>query len=156
MFIYDERIRGIPAAREQVVSIHTSLNRPHLAIPGKQAGPAQAFVVSLRGQSGFAVFVYLYLAESSDSAVYLSQRRKLSQAELPAEESDALSFVESMGFIMDNLNFAQLPMSEQDGVVRTMPVFFKDPKAVPKASGGPAPAKQADPARALGRLFSSF
>jgi hypothetical protein len=42
VFSIDDRIRGLPANREQVVALFQSINAPHLAIPGKQAGPAQA------------------------------------------------------------------------------------------------------------------
>ena len=75
MFTLDERIRGLPAAKEQVVAVYHSINSPHLAIPGKKAGPAQASIVGLRGTHGFAVFIYLYLPESQDCAVYASDRR---------------------------------------------------------------------------------
>ena len=65
MYTLDDRLRGLPAVKDQVVSLHESLNQPHLAIPSRQAGPARAYVLGLRGPQGFAVFVYLYLIESS-------------------------------------------------------------------------------------------
>ena len=71
MFTLDERLKGLPAVKEQVVQLYQSLNQPHLAIPGRNAGPAQAFVLGLRGPSGFAVFVYLYLQDSGECAVYV-------------------------------------------------------------------------------------
>ena len=42
MFTLDERLRGLPATREQVVALHQSVNLPHLAIPGRKAGQARA------------------------------------------------------------------------------------------------------------------
>lgn len=154
MFSIDERIRGLPAAREQVVALFQSLNSPHLAIPSKQAGPAQAFIVGVRGSGGFAVFVYLYLPEARDCAVYVSGKRNLSAEAYGEDEADALAFVESMGFMVDNLNFRSLPVERQDELLRTLPVFFKDPKLVPSA-GGPA-KKEQNPAANLGRLLASF
>ena len=154
MFTIDERYRGLPASREQVISLHQSLNAPHLAIPGKKAGPAQAFIVGLRGASGFGCFVYLYLAESADCAVYVSGKRNASAEEYQDEEYDALGFVESMGFMMDNANWRSLPPARQDELLKTLPVFFKDPKLspVPKAK---ADAKLAA-ATTLGRFLASF
>jgi hypothetical protein len=156
VFVYDPRIRGLPAAREQVVSISSSINQPHLAIPGKQAGPAQAFMVSLRGQSGYAVFVYLYLAESRDAAVYVPERRKLTAAELPGEQSDGLAFVESMGFIMDTMNFETLAQAEQEGLMKAVPVFYKDPQQAPGPQAAAEKPEEHRPSLALGRLFASF
>ena len=40
-----------------------------------------AFVLGLRGPSGFAVFVYLYMQESGESAVYVP-----SNGTVPAEQ----------------------------------------------------------------------
>lgn len=162
MFTLDERIRGLPAAKEQVVALYHSINSPHLAIPGKKAGPAQASIVGLRGAHGFAVFIYLFLPESQDCAVYASDRRNLSPDEYQAEEQEAIAFCESMAFMVDNANFRGLPPDQQDEMIRGMPVFQKDPKLAGRRAGssasGAAPSKSQgpDPAQVLGRLFSSF
>jgi hypothetical protein len=154
VFTIDERYRGLPANREQVIALHQSLNAPHLAIPGKKAGPAQAFIVGLRGANGFGVFVYLYLAEAEDCAVYVSGKRNASAEEFQEEEGDALAFVESMGFMMDNANWRSLPPPRQDELLKTLPVFFKDPKL------SPVPRARAEEKRAvastLGRFLSAF
>ena len=157
MFSLDPRYRGIPAHREQVLALYQSINAPHLAIPGKQAGPAQGFVVGLRAGAASAVFVYLYLRESLDCAVYVSGKRCSSQAEFEAEAGDALGFVESMGFMMDDARFAEAPPEQQDELLRTLPVFFKDPKVAPKLAGGKNPGEDKRTAAAqLGRLLAAF
>ena len=161
MFTLDERIRGLPAVKEQVVALYQSINSPHLAIPGKKAGPALASVVGLRGPHGFAVFIYLYLPESQDCAVYASDRRNLSPDEYQAEEQEAIAFCESMAFMVDNANFRGLAPDQQDEMIKTMPVFQKDPKLAGRrgaSAAGAAPSKPQgpDPAQVLGRLFSSF
>ncbi len=154
MFTIDERYRGLPANREQVIALYTSLNSPHLAIPGKKAGPAQAYVVGLRGASGFGVFVYLYLPEAEDCAVYVSGQRPATPDDYRNEEGDALAFVESMGFMMDNANFRAQPPARQDELLKTLPVFYKDPKL------SPVPKARADEKRAvattLGRFLAAF
>jgi hypothetical protein len=161
-FTYDERIRGLPASRDHVASLQASLNAPHLAVPGKQAGGAQAFIVGLRGTQGFGVFIYLYLADSQDCAVYVPQRRNVAAEEFQAQEGDALAFVESMGFMMDNLNFRARTPAEQDELLKTLPVFFRDPRMVPARAGSatrPEPKSAGKPSPvngALGRLLSSF
>ncbi|MDQ3263376.1 MAG: social motility and stimulation tgl protein [Myxococcota bacterium] len=168
MFSIDQRLRGVPATRDQVVALHQSLNSPHLAIPGKQAGPAQGFIVGVRAAGGFAIFVYLYLADLGDCAVYVSDQRNLSPDQFKEEESEALGFVESMGFMMDNTNYRGLAQDRQDELIRTLPVFQKEPRR-PAAPARPAPTGKtgatavAPPAAppdadsaALGKLFTSF
>ncbi len=156
MFTIDERFRGLPAVREQVIALYQSINSPHLAIPGKPAGPAQAFIVGLRGPSGFAVFIYLYLAEAQDCAVYVPARRNANPEEFQQDEAEALGFVESMGFMMDNVNYRGLAAEQQDELLRTLPVFHKDPRQVP----GQGKKSRADDKRTasanLGRLLAAF
>ncbi len=154
MFEIDDRIRGLPASREQVVALYQSINTPHLAIPGKQAGPAQAFIVGLRSSGGFAVFVYLYLADNQDCAVYASSRRNLSPEDYAGEENEAQGFVESMGFMMDNANFRALPQDQQEEMLKTLPVFQRDPHAV--VSGPKKTDTKPNPAASLGKIFSAF
>lgn len=153
MFTYDERIKGLPVTREQVVSVHASLNSPHLAIPGKQAGPAQAYIVGLRGGSGLAVFVYLHLAETQDCAVYVPERRSVPPEALEAEELEAQQFVESMGFMMDSLNFGTLDLARQEELMKSLPPFLKDPRLA--AARGKAEERKSATS-ALGRLLASF
>ena len=155
MFSIDERFRGLPASREQVLALYQSINSPHLAIPGKPAGPAQAFVLGLRGSAGFAVFIYLYLSEAQDCAVYVPGRRAASQDDYQADEAEALAFVESMGSMMDNANFRGLPPPSQDELLKTLPVFFKDPKLVPSVGKSRADEKRTASTN-LGRLLASF
>ncbi|MGA9524738.1 MAG: social motility and stimulation tgl protein [Myxococcaceae bacterium] len=155
MFSIDQRFRGLPANRDQIVSLYQSINSPHLAIPGKQAGLAQAFIVGLRGSGGMAAFVYLFLAESADCAVYVPDKRNLSVEEFAGQEQDALGFVESMGFIMDQVNFRALPTADQDELLRTLPVFLKDPRLAPRAQASKSET-DASPQEKLGRLFAAF
>jgi hypothetical protein len=159
VFTLDDRIRGIPAAREQVIALYQSINAPNLAIPGKKAGPAQAYVVGLRGTGGFAVFIYLYMQEAQDCAVYASEKRQLTPETYGPEEQEAIAFCESMAFLMDNTNFRSLPVEQQEEMMKTLPVFQRDPRSVKPA--GSEKAASAQPARkdsvgAIGRLLTSF
>ncbi len=160
MFTIDERLRGLPAVKDQVVALHESLNQPHLAVPGRQAGPSRAYILGLRGPQGFAVFVYLYMPESGQCAVYVPEHRAVPSERYQSEEADAIGFVESMGFIMDNLNFRGRSVEEQNTMISTLPVFQRE---APKPGGGAS--RSADPhgpggakptASTLGKLFSAF
>ncbi len=165
MYSIDERLRGLPAVKDQVVQLYQSLNAPHLAIPGRKAGPAMAFVLGLRGPSGFAVFVYLYMQHSGESAVYVPSSGTVPAEQFQNEEAEALGFTESMGFIMDNLNFRGRPPDEQDAIIRTMPVFMREPPP-PAAPGEPGASSNGGRSKPptgahvsvvqLGKLFSAF
>jgi tetratricopeptide (TPR) repeat protein len=160
MFSIDERLRGLPAVKEQVVQLHQSLNAPHLAVPGRKAGPATGYVLGLRGPSGFAVFVYLYLAESGECAVYVPSNGSVPADAYQSEEAEALGFTESMGFIMDNLNFRARPTDEQDQMIRALPIFQREPPPPGEPAAAPGATKPATGKTAgvvtLGKLFAAF
>ncbi len=166
MYSIDDRLKGLPAVKEQVVQLYQSLNQPHLAVPGKSAGPATAYVLGLRGPSGFAVFVYLYLSDSGECAVYVPSSGTVPADKYQAEEAEALGFVESMGFIMDNLNFRGRPQDEQETLIRSAPVFQREPprpSAVPGVPAGMAGQTASKPPTGpkggvvnIGKLFSAF
>ena len=151
MFSLDASIKGVPATKEQVASLLQSINSPHVAIPGKPAGPAQAFIVGLRRPTGFGIYIYLFLAEAQDCAVYVSDRKNLKPDEFATAEQEAIGFVESMGFFVDTMNFRSLPVDDQEELIRTLPVFQKAP-------AGTRTSEESQPATggALGRFFASF
>ncbi len=153
MFNLDETVRALDATREQVAALFQSINAPHVAIPGRRAGPAQAFIACLRSTQGFTVGIYLWLSESRDCAVYLTGRVAQTPEDYRALQTDALAFVESMGFMMDNLNYRALPSERQTEVLTSVPMY-RGRSVSPPISPGERP--QLSPVARLARLFSSF
>jgi hypothetical protein len=149
MYELEPRVTHIAAAREHVARIYQSLNQPHLAIPGKGAQSCQAYVVGTRNADGsFTVWVFLHLIETEEGAVFLSDNRALAADQYAAEEADALSFLESMGFMADDLRFRERPLEEQESLVKTLPCFQK--LTGKKKSTEPSKAEK------LARLLASF
>jgi hypothetical protein len=159
VFTLDDHSRGLEASREQVAALFQSINAPHVVVPGKRAGPAQAFIACLRGTHGFSVAVYLWLSETKECAVYTTSATAQTPEEYRALQTEALGFVESMGFMMDNLNFRSLTPEHQAELLQSVPVWRGGraatggtPAVVPSAGATPGSATSA----ALARLFSSF
>jgi hypothetical protein len=82
-------------------------------------------------------------------------RRNLGLEDFASQEQDALGFVESMGFIMDQVNFRGLSQSAQEELLRSVPVFQKDPRIAIRALSPKADA-EASPQEKLGRLLAAF
>jgi hypothetical protein len=158
MFKLDPNLRTISASREQVVALHQSLNSPHLAIPGKRAGPAQAFIVAVRAPSGFSLYIYLLLADVPDCAIYTSGRGPLTADGYGSELAEAIAFVESMGFMMEAVNFRSMTAEAQSELLRSLPMFKRDlrPSAPPEGTQARAGDQTSVVAKLIGRIFSSF
>ncbi len=148
MLKVDSSLNHIPAGRNHVIGLHESINQPLVNIPSFGTAPTGAFVMGTRNDQGaYTVFVYLYQVETRAVVVYVSEPRHLTHEQYRAEEAEALRFVESMGFMVDNLHFPTLAPPEQEALMERIPLF-RPPQAtldlydVQEESGprGPAPA----------------
>ncbi len=158
MFVAEPRIRFIPATREQVVSVIASLNKPHIAVPGKPAQEVQGYIVGVGNSAGtITAFVYLYLNESHEAVVYIDpQRLRVAPADYPDAEGDAVAFVESMGFMLENLNYHGLGPEQQAAVIASLPCFQAEPQAA-AAAHDPKGADKAEPPQVrLARFLAAF
>ncbi len=107
-----------------MVALYESMNQPLVNIPNHGTGPTASYVLGTRNEHGhYTVFVYLYQRETKGVMIYVSEPRSLSFDHYRSEEAEAVRFAESMGFLIDNIGFQSLPVSEQDAVVSRVPVF---------------------------------
>jgi hypothetical protein len=139
VFEPDPSIRFIPASREQVVALVESINQPQVSIPGKEPQTVQGFLCGLRNPSGsFSIFVSLFLPRSGENVVYVCDRRELGMEEYRDVEIEGLHFLESMGFMLDNLNFRNLAPPQQVETLKRVPLFQEPRPAAPAAEAGDA------------------
>ena len=152
MFEPDPSIAYIPASREQVVALVESINQPQVSIPGKEPQSVQGFLCGLRNENGnFSIFVSLFLPRSGENVVYVSERREVGMEEYRDVEIEGLHFLESMGFMLDNLNFRNLAPAQQVETLKRVPLF-QMPKPTTTAVSEAAEARSA--AR-IARLLAS-
>jgi hypothetical protein len=153
MYAADPRINFVPASQEQVVAIVASLNKPLIAVPGRAAQEVQAFVIGAGNNAGsYTLFVYLFLTESCEAVVYVDHERlRIEPGDYPQAEAEALAFVESMGFMLEALNWRQLTSEQQAQLMRSLPCFSSDLESSPGSRG-----RAESPQVRLARLFAAF
>ena len=152
MFEPDSSIRFIPATREQVVALVESINQPQVSIPGKAPQAVQGFLCGLRNPTGtFSIFVSLFLPRTGENVVYLHPRRELKVDEYREVELEGLHFLESMGFMLDNLNFRNLAQAQQVETLKRVPLFH-EPRTASSATAGAAEARTSE---RIARLLAS-
>lgn len=160
MFTVDGALKSVPAQRAQVLALHASLNKPHLAVPGKPAQEAQAYICALRNPNGsFTLVVSLFLVQTNELVQYTdADRREVDANGYTDAEADALGFVESMGFMLENLNFRKLPPAQQDELLRTLPPFGASARPAPRPADAEKDKGAVTPtvAAKLARLFAAF
>lgn len=149
MFRPEPRIRYLPVQREQVSALLESINQPQIQIPGRAAQAAVGHLCSLRNGNGtFSVYVSLHLPASGENVFYVREPHELPPDAYAEGERDALAFLESMGFMLDDLQFAKLAPAAQDELLRRIPPFAAPAEASTSATS-------AEPS-ALARLLSNL
>src|SRR6478609_3295026 len=115
---------GIPP--ESVVAIIESINAPNISIPDFGTEPTKAYLVGFAGPSGgYGIFCYLLFLDTNRPIIYISNPAEVAFEHYATLESDAIQFAESMGFMLDNLNFRAQPADVQMRLVHELP-FFRD------------------------------
>jgi hypothetical protein len=157
VFKPEPAITHVPATREQVVAIVESINQPQVSIPGKAPQACSGHLCGVRNANAtFSIFVALHLPKSGENVVYVHDRRELAVEEYRDAEVEGLQFLESMGFMLDNLNFRALGAEAQVETLRRIPLFSPPrPPAQAVSSAAGAPPAGSDPAR-VARLLAAF
>lgn len=134
MFVHWPGKTNLGVGVDQVVAVIESINAPNISIPEIGTEPTKAYLVGVRLPAGsFTVFCYLLQLDSMRPIIYLSDPPEVSIDEYPMLEGDAIQFAESMGFMLDNMNFRARPPDEMLALAEQLPFFRDPPPPAPKA-----------------------
>ncbi|RME27076.1 MAG: hypothetical protein D6806_05180 [Deltaproteobacteria bacterium] len=130
------QLKRLPVHPEQLVAVIESVNTPMVAAEGRPLEPTKAYILGVRNQDGtFSIYIYLHLQQSNQCLIYLHQPPAVTLENYQNTELEALQFVESMGFIVDNLNYAALSQEQRQDVLARLPVFTENLAAFTGAEG---------------------
>lgn len=155
MFRSEPSISHLPVTQDQVVAVVESINQPQVSVPGKLPQTVFGHLCGVRNPNGtFSIYVGLHLAKSGENVIYVNDKAQLTVEEYRAVEVEGLHFLESMGFMLDNLNFRNLTPDLQEQTFRRLSLFHppRPPGPTPAPAAAPAGAAPAPPAPDLGRL----
>lgn len=127
MFQPDPRINFLEVRQEEIMAIIESINHPHIGVPGHEPQATRATIVGLRNADGsFSVFIALYLESAVANVVYVNDQARFDLQTYPEIEAEALMFMESMGFMVDNANYRNLGPEQQLELIDRLPCFHGD------------------------------
>jgi len=158
MFRPEESITHVPVTKEQVVAVVESINQPQVSIPGKSPQTVAGWLVGIRNANGtFSIFVGLHLAKSGENVIYLHDNRHIAVEAYRDLEVEGLHFLESMGFMLDNLNFRNLAGPAQEETMKRIPLFHPPrPPSAASSAGGTSEKAAVGEGTAMARFLASF
>lgn len=145
MFQWDKSIKsmGVPVA--EVVSLHRSMRDVQLALPGLPAQEATAYLCQHKTPQGVGTIAAFHLHKSNHLAFYVDSPVVVAASKAESVLDQALMFVESMGFLMSDLDIHLLAAADRELLWSSLPLQ----KGIQEADTAPAPrvaAAQVPPA----------
>jgi hypothetical protein len=122
MFVWQKKVKslGIPAHR--VLLLHRSLCDVQLALPGLPSQQAGAYLCAFSVEKGIHVVVAFHLIESDQLAFYFYDKGEVRQQDGGRVLGEGIDFIESMGFMLGDLDFAQLDLPERVSLWDSLPL----------------------------------
>jgi hypothetical protein len=127
---------------ERIIAIIESINAPNVALPDAGAEPTKAYLIGvLTPHGGASILCYLLQTQSNRPFCYLSTPTEVGLDSYAALEAESIQYVESMGFMLDNMNFRSRAPHDQAHLVETLPFFREQhPRPVASSPATPFPA----------------
>ena len=162
MFIQHKQLKSLNVPAEKVAHLHATSSRVQLAFAGYSPQLCQAYLLQILGGNKILIVVAFYLTESQCSIFFVPKF-----GELPVEDAETVyeegySFVESMGFVLNETDYHLLSTQKKQSYWTALPIC-KSPKII-SAKKSAATVKSEDELKKLrlrslksmGRLFASM
>lgn len=122
MFQWDKSLKNLDVPAGQLLQLFRSMRDVQLALPGTPAQEASAYLCQYQAGANVGTLVALHLQKSAQLAIYADTPR-----EVPAEHADrsldqALMFVESIGFLMNDLDIQILSATDRTLLWESLPL----------------------------------
>ena len=171
MFVPLEGQTTLGVSPDQVVAVISSVNTPNISAGPDGTEPARAYIVGVQlPTGGYSVALYLHFLQSNRPLIYRPEPLSFGLDIYPQVEAAGIQFVESMGFMLENLNFRAQSNEDASRLINNLPFFHELPPPVaegtelsvpdelPAVSGSvisTSPLDEGD-TEVIGRLLGSF
>ena len=149
----DPRRTHVSPAHAQLVALYESTNQPVVQPAGRAAQAAQGVVCGLLHPHGYEVLVALTLTQTGENVLYVGE--PVPEPELSQALEEALTFAESMGFMLDSSGWQNLDEAHREDLIARLPAF-REPQEAPKPPAPLERTRAVDPLAAVARLFAAF
>ena len=110
-----------------VVTIYESMNNVQVHCVGIDPEAAKAYLIGFRNRRGtFSMVACLHFAASRRRDLYAPETADFELDLYSVAEDEGVQFLESMGFMMNNLNYRMLSPEQQADLQKELPIFWTD------------------------------
>ncbi len=154
MFILDDTFEKLDVDASKLLKLFRSMRDVQMALPGFPSQEASAYLCQYQAGKSVATFAVFHLQRSEKLAFYHSEPLETSPSKADGLLDQGLNFVESMGFLLSDLDVELMEDSDRAMLWESLPLFLGCAQAdavvvePPPASAKSAPAKSAAAKRA--------
>lgn len=141
MFSSDPSITDLKVRERSLYKALFSTNIHQVATPELSAEDARCYILFFREGAGLSACIALYFLRTDRKMYYPWSQNPFPPDAIAEVEGEARGFVEDMGFVLDEINFAGLSLDEKNRWIGEQDLFAekKQPEAKP---GTPAATLQ--------------
>ena len=125
MFDLNPSIKKIDVTKNNIIEIYRSVNDSQVQIPGYESQNSSSFVVSFTKSGEIKIFVFIFLKRDLQGIIY-STDEKIKKNNYVDMRNEAIFFLESMGFMLENMDYRKLPDEEKNKIINSLPPFLDD------------------------------
>ncbi len=122
MFRWQKELDRLVIPARRVLRLQQAFNRIQVALPGIPSQEATAYLCAFGSGKGVRVAAVLHLHASGRLAVYLNDEGEVADRKAAAVFNEGIAFVESMGFMLDDLHFQNLSPEERETMWKSFPL----------------------------------
>lgn len=140
MFFLEKGLERLDIAVDQVLGLQRSLGDASVALPGFPTQRTTAYLCVYRSGKGVRVAAVLHLKTSGRLAFYLNEEGEVGKRQAQRIHDAAIYFVESMGFMLNDMEIGRLPAEERHALWQALPLAQGAPAPVPETTSVPMTA----------------
>lgn len=122
MFQWDETIRKLDVGAAETLKFFRSMRDVQLALPGLPSQEASAYLCQYQVGKLVATIAVFHLHMSSQLAFYCSDPREVSSQKAAGILDQGLNFVESMGFLLSDMDIELMDESDREILWESLPL----------------------------------
>jgi hypothetical protein len=123
MFTIDTKITDLKIRERDLFKVLFSMNVHQVATPELSAEDAKSYVFFFREGGRFLSYIGLHFLRTDRKLFYSHSENPISERELSDVESEARSFAEDMGAMLDELDLAKMSDMEKDRWIDEQGIF---------------------------------
>lgn len=131
MFAWDKSSEGLNVPVERVLRLYRSLGNIQVALPGLPSQLSAVYLCAYAGTKGGQVVVCFHLLNSGTLAIYRHDQGEVPPPQMKGLLEEGIRFAESLGFVLDPVDFQQMSSQEKRDYWQELPLFQRTKMGLP-------------------------